>query len=80
MASNDEVFTTVVDCMGPVFLQYATWMKMRKLDKELSSMESSLNRQNLEVLLENEVYKACLDQSGLVDKGMFSFTISVESQ
>ncbi|GAT95236.1 hypothetical protein CL6EHI_027810 [Entamoeba histolytica] len=31
-------------------------------------MEKSLNRQNLEVLLENEVYRACLDQNDLLEK------------
>ncbi|EDR27043.1 hypothetical protein EDI_301720 [Entamoeba dispar SAW760] len=68
MTSSEETFATIVDCMGPIYLQYATWMKMKKLDKEISSMEKSLNRQNLEVLLENEVYRACLDQNDLLEK------------
>ncbi|GAT91741.1 hypothetical protein CL6EHI_149010 [Entamoeba histolytica] len=68
MTSSEETFATIVDCMGPIYLQYATWMKMKKLDKEIGSMEKSLNRQNLEVLLENEVYRACLDQNDLLEK------------
>ena len=47
MADNaKQTFSMMIDAMGPIYVQYASWMKMQKLEKEIQTMQKSLSRSN----------------------------------
>ena len=51
MSENSKhTFSTMIDAMGPIYVQYATWMKMQKLEKEIQTMQKSLNSSNFMVV------------------------------
>ncbi|KAL7711522.1 FHA domain-containing protein [Entamoeba marina] len=68
MTSSDEGFSVVVNCMGPIQLQYAAWNKMSRLQTDIDNIEKNFKKSDFMDLLESEVIRACMNQKGLSEK------------
>ena len=50
MENQKQFFSTIIDSMGPIYVQYASWMKMTNLREEIDSIEKHLNKENFLVV------------------------------
>ena len=58
MAENSkQTFSMMIDAMGPIYVQYASWMKMQKLEKE------SLNNKLKHIFFSGDAYHSSLKKS-----------------
>ena len=47
---SKQTFSMMIDAMGPIYVQYASWMKMQKLEKEIQAMQANMKPGNFKVV------------------------------